>query len=165
MLQVKEHPALYTPIRSPAPITKSWNDMGRVYAEIEVIPTEDLILSREGFLAEKDVRRTEVRFVVDSDADYLCINEHIKNQLQLPVLDERIFELADGTEVRFEIVGPVDIRFGNREATCRAVVLPGDTDPLLGAIPMEDMDVLIHPRSQQLVVNPDNPFTAKHFLK
>ena len=69
--------------------------MGRVYAEIEIIPTEDLILARKGYLEEKLIRRAVVRFVVDSGADYLCINEHIKNQLQLPVLDERVFELAD----------------------------------------------------------------------
>ena len=160
MLQVKEQIPTYSPS-----ISKSWIDMGRVYAEIEVIPTRDLILAKEGFLEAGKIRRAVVRFVVDSGADYLCINEHIKNQLQLPVLDERVFELADGTEVRFEIVGPVDIRFDNRQATCRAVVLPGDADPVLGAIPMEDMDVVIHPRLQILTVNPENPFTAKHYLK
>jgi len=164
MLQVKEDSAIYTPTRKTA-TSKSWNDMGRVYAEIELIPTRDLILSKEGILETTAIRRAIVRFMVDSGADYLCINEHVKNQLELPVLEERMFELADGTEQRFEIVGPVDIRFGNREATCRAVVLPGDAEPLLGSIPMEDMDVVIHPRSQQLVVNPDNPFTAKHYLK
>lgn len=155
---------MYMPTKRMA-TSKSWNDMGRVYAEIELIPTRDLILAKEGMLDDAAIRRTIVRFMVDSGADYLCINEHVKNQLQLPVLEERMFELADGTEMRFEIVGPVDIRFGNREATCRAVVLPGDAVPLLGSIPMEDMDVVIHPRSQELVVNPDNPFTAKHFLK
>ncbi|MCK6690658.1 MAG: clan AA aspartic protease [Thermoanaerobaculia bacterium] len=160
MLQVKEKIPEYKTATS-----KSWVEMGRVYAEIELIPTRDLILAAEGHLEESQVRKSIVRFVVDSGADYLCINEHIKNQLQLTVLEERVFELADGTEVRFEIAGPVDIRFGNRQATCRAVVLPGDTDPLLGAIPMEDLDVVIHPRSQTLTVNPENPFTAKHYLK
>ncbi|MBK6930865.1 MAG: clan AA aspartic protease [Saprospirales bacterium] len=160
MLQAKERVPNYKPATS-----KSWIEVGRVYAEIEIIPTRDLILAAEGHLEESKIKKSTFRFVVDSGADYLCINEHIKNQLQLTVLEERVFELADGTEVRFEIAGPVDIRFGNRQATCRAVVLPGDTDPLLGAIPMEDLDVVIHPRSQILTVNPDNPFTAKHYLK
>lgn len=160
MLQVKEKIPEYKTATS-----KSWVEMGRVYAEIEIIPTEDLILARRGFIEENAIRKANFTFVVESGADYLCINEHIKNQLQLTVLEERTFELADGTEVRFEIAGPVDIRFGNRQATCRAVVLPGDTDPLLGAIPMEDLDVVIHPRSQTLTVNPENPFTAKHYLK
>ena len=31
-----------------------------------------------------------------------------------------------------------------------------DTEPLLGAIPMEEMDVLIHPLRQELIVNPEH---------
>jgi len=74
-------------------------------------------------------------------------------------------ELADGTKKIFEIVGPVDIRFENRQTTVRAVVLPGDTEPLLGAIPMKDMVVMIDPRSEKLRVNQSSPYMAKKSLK
>lgn len=159
MLQVKEKLHHYF-------TSKSWiDDMGRVYAEMEVTSVKDLMLAEEGYLEKSQVRNAIVRFVVDSGADYLCINEHIKNQLDLTVHEERSFELADGTEMTFEIAGPVRIRFANRQTICNAVVLPGNADPLLGAIPMEDLDVVIHPRSQTLTVNPENPFMAKHFLK
>jgi hypothetical protein len=47
----------------------------------------------------------------------------------------------------------------------RAIVLPGDAEILLGAIPMEDMDVLIDPRQQKLVVNPKHPYVATKHLK
>jgi hypothetical protein len=59
--------------------------------------------------------------------------------------------------VEYDVVGPVNVRFANRMATCDAFVLPGDSEPLLGAIPMEEMDVLIHPFRQELVVNPEHP--------
>jgi len=45
------------------------------------------------------------------------------------------------------------------------MVLEGSNEPLLGAIPLEDMDVLIHPQSQQLIVNPDHLFYAQMKLK
>lgn len=48
-------------------------------------------------------------------------------------------------------------RFANRKAACNAFVLPGNSEPLLGAIPMEEMDVMIHPQRQELVVNPEHP--------
>lgn len=143
----------------------SWNDMGRVYAEIDVIASDDLALVRKGYLNAHEVRKMPVKFLVDSGADYLAINEHIKTQLNLAVLEERVFQLADGQEITFEVVGPVDLRFFNRQCTCRAVVLPGNAEPLLGAIPMEDMDVIIHPKSFTLSINPDNPYIAKHNLK
>ncbi|MEQ1747050.1 MAG: hypothetical protein ABMA02_16595 [Saprospiraceae bacterium] len=159
MLQVKDVAAHYL-------TSKSWiDDMGRVYAEIEVTSVDDLVMAKKGFLEQSKVRNTIVHFVVDSGADYLCINEHIKNQLDLTVQEERSFELADGTEMIFKIAGPVRIRFANRQTICNAVVRPGGADPLLGAIPMEDLDVVIHPRSQTLTVNPENPFMAKHFMK
>jgi hypothetical protein len=38
------------------------------------------------------------------------------------------------------------------------MVLPGNSEPLLGAIPLEDMDVLVHPSRQELIVNPEHPY-------
>jgi clan AA aspartic protease len=144
---------------------KSWADMGRVYAEIEVIATEDLMSARRGTLEKDQIRRTTVKFLVDTGADYLIINEHVKNQLNLDVLEVRTFSLADHTEVALEVVGPVDLHFRNRECTCRAVVLPGNAEPLLGVIPMEEMDIVIHPKTNTLDVNPESPLVAKHNLK
>ncbi len=52
------------------------------------------------------------------------------------------------------------VKFANRTATCSAFVLPGSSEPLLGAIPIEEMDVVIHPTRQQLIVNPEHPDCA-----
>jgi hypothetical protein len=52
-------------------------------------------------------------------------------------------------------MGPVEVRFANRRCFTGAMVL-GD-DVLLGAIPMEDMDLVLQPQLQQLTVNPANP--------
>jgi clan AA aspartic protease len=139
--------------------------MGLVYADIELINSDDLALLRRGYLAEDEVKRIKVKALVDSGAYMLAINENLKYQLNLPQLDEQIAELADGSEVKLDIVGPVDVRFENRSTTCRAMVLPGDGEVLLGSIPVEDMDVLIDPKQQKLVVNPETPYTAKKPLK
>jgi len=139
--------------------------MGLVYAEIELISGDDLALHRRGFIKEDQIKRLKVDALVDRGAYMLAINEHIKAQLDLPVLDKQIAHLADGREIELEIVGPVEVRFENRATTVRAMVLPGDAEVLLGSIPMEDMDVLIDPKQQRLVVNPANPYMAKKSLK
>jgi clan AA aspartic protease len=139
--------------------------MGLTYAEIELISSDDLALRRRGYLKDEEVRRAKVSALADSGAYMLAVNEHLKAQLGLPVLGEQEAELADGSHVMLEIVGPVDIRFANRETTVRAMVLPGDAEVLLGSIPMEDMDVLIDPKRQELIVNPANPYVAKKHLK
>jgi hypothetical protein len=52
-------------------------------------------------------------------------------------------------------VGSLKIAFANRQCYVGAMVM-GD-EALLGAIPMEDMDAVIHPSTQSLTVNPANP--------
>jgi len=64
-----------------------------------------------------------------------------------------------------DVVDNVEVRFRNRATTCRAMVLHGNSEPLLGAIPLEDMDVIIHPLLQELIVNPDHPYFAQMKLK
>ena len=139
--------------------------MGLVYAEIELINTYDLGMALHGIIPESDVKRQKVNALVDSGAYMLAINEHVCQQLDLRKLNAQEMVLADGTLKKLDIVGPVDIRFKNRATTVRAVVLPGQNEILLGSIPMEDMDVLIDPKEQKLVVNPENPYMAKKSLK
>ena len=66
-------------------------------------------------------------------------------------------QMADGTINEYEVAGPVELRFKNRRTAVNAMVLSGNNEVLLGAIPMEDMDVLIHPLRQELIVNSDPP--------
>ena len=139
--------------------------MGLVYAELELISGDDIVLHRRGYLPKDSIKRTKVKALVDSGAYMLAINEHIKSQLDLPVLDKQEAELADGSRAIYEIVGPVEIRFENRRSSVDAMVLLGEAEVVLGCIPMEDMDVLIDPKRQQLIVNPENPYMAKKHLK
>jgi clan AA aspartic protease len=139
--------------------------MGKIYADIELVNTNDLALFHSDVIPADRVRQMQVTMLVDSGAYNLAINETIRNQLGLRTISKQIFELADGSQQEFEVVGPVEVRFKNRDTTTRAVVLPGNTEPLLGQIPMEDMAVVIFPREERLDVNPDTPFVPKKMLK
>lgn len=132
-------------------------EMGLVYAEIELVSVDDLVFNRHGILPESGVRRVKSKALVDSGALDLVINEEVKGRLDLPVLGERTVKLADETLLQVEIVGPVEVRFENRSTTVRALVLPGTAEVLLGAIPLEGLDVFIDPVRERLVVNPESP--------
>lgn len=139
--------------------------MGLVHAEIEIINGGDLEMVRRNLLDQDEVKRMTVTMLVDTGAYNLCINEEIQEQLQLQVVEKRKGMLADGSIREYEVVGPVEIRFKNRRCNVDAMVLPGSSEPLLGAIPLEDMDVIIHPQRQELIVNPDHPYFAQMSLK
>ncbi len=141
------------------------NEMGLVYAEIDLLNGGDVYLMRQGLLDEKDVKKLRVDALVDSGAYMLSINETVQAQLNLPFIEKQFGTLADETLIEVDVVGPVEVRFENRRTTVDAIVLPGDAEVLLGSIPMEDMDVLVNLREQKLVVNPKHPYVATKHLK
>ena len=105
----------------------------------------------------------EVDALVDSGAVHLCIPEHIRIQLELDEIDKKEVTLADGSKKLIPYVGPIEIKFKNRVGFAGALVM-GD-QPLLGAIPMEDMDLVIIPDKKILDVNPDSPNIASSIAK
>jgi len=139
--------------------------MGLIYAEIELISSDDIALFRKGYIKEEEIKKVKVKALVDNGAAMLCINENIKNQLNLFKVDEMNAELANGRIEKVDVVGPVDVRFKNRATICRAAVFPGDIEVLLGSIPMEDMDVILKPKEKTIDVNPDSPYIAKKKMK
>jgi clan AA aspartic protease len=145
--------------------TGKGDEMGLIYAELELISVDDLALCRRGFLSKDEVRSINVRALVDSGAYQLVINEHVKQQLDLQVVEERVVSLADNSELRVEVVSPIELHFKNRMTVAHAIVLPGAKEILLGSIPMEDLDVVIDPKRQTLEVNPDNPNIAVTIVK
>ena len=138
-------------------------EMGYVYADIELTNEEDVALSRRGYLPEDQIKKVTTRALVDSGAYDLIINQEVQEQLKLRVLGKRPIKLADETIVEVDIVGPVEVRFETRATTVRALVLPDTEDVLLGAIPLEGLDVIIDPLRERLLVNP--PETTKAYMK
>ncbi|MBD2001582.1 aspartyl protease family protein [Leptolyngbya sp. FACHB-541] len=139
--------------------------MGITYAEIELTRGDDLALFREGYIPENRVRRIIVRALVDSGASMLSITPAVRDYLDLPKVDEQQAELADGSVAQFDVVGPVELRFENRKTVEYAIVVPNSPDVLLGAHPLQDLDVLVDPKREVLIVNPKSPDIARKFLK
>lgn len=139
--------------------------MGLIYADLELVSADDIALQRKGYINKEDIKKEQVKALVDSGAYMMCINEHIKTQLDLPVVDTMEAELADGTLHNMDVVGPLIINFKNRTTSCNAAVLPGESEVLLGSIPMEDMDVVLVPKLNTIDVNPKSKYMAKKKIK
>ncbi len=94
----------------------------------------------------------------------LTIPQSIQKQLGLPKVNEQNVELGNGSIITVDVVGPVEIKFENRVTIATAVVLPDEIEVLLGAIPLQAMDVLIDVRRERLIVNPQSPDKARLYL-
>ena len=126
--------------------------MGLVNAEIELSNPR-----------ERKISPIKTNSLVDTGALHLCIPEHIAIQLRLDELYKREVTTADGKKHLVPYMGPISLKFKNRACFTGALVL-GD-EVLLGAVPMEDMDVLVSPAKRTLIVNPESPNIAMSIAK
>ena len=105
----------------------------------------------------------EVPALADTGSEFLCIPEHVRLQLGLEIHETREVKLADGSYRSYPYVGPIIAHFKNRTGFLGALVL-GD-EVLLGAIPMEEMDLVVNPRDRTVDVNPFSPNIATGIVK
>jgi clan AA aspartic protease len=96
-----------------------------------------------------------VHALVDTGAVHLCIPESVALQLDLQEIERRQVTIADGSTRSVPYVGPIKVSMGNRSCFTGAMVLGNQT--LLGAIPMEDMDLVARPNQRDVVPNPASP--------
>ena len=125
--------------------------MGLVHTEITLKNLEDEILVKNGLLKEEDIHQTTVRALVDTGAWTLVINEAVRQKLELPFTGIEPGTLADGKQELYKLAGPLEVWWKNRRIVCEALVLPDAKDILLGAIPLEGMDLTINPRTEEVV--------------
>lgn len=97
----------------------------------------------------------QVDALADSGTLHICIPQRVCEQLRLDHLGEREVIFADGSSKVVPYVGPLEVRFKNRAGFTGALVV-GD-QVVLGAIAMEDMDLVVLPGTRQLDVNPGSP--------
>ncbi|MDR1025116.1 MAG: aspartyl protease family protein, partial [Treponema sp.] len=106
--------------------------------------------AEDGLIPESEVRRLTVNAVVDTGAVTLIINEEIREKLGLRVKKTGTATLAGGGKAPSQVTESVDVRWKDRETSCRAMVLPGEKDVLLGALPLEGMDLTVNPLRNEI---------------
>ena len=99
----------------------------------------------------------EVNALVDTGATFMCVSEEIALQLGFDIAEvsRQVVTLADGHQRKVPKIAPIEIAFGNRSYVTEAVVLGNEA--LMGVIPMEAMDLIVDPRQQILIANPQHP--------
>ncbi|MDR0551928.1 MAG: aspartyl protease family protein [Spirochaetaceae bacterium] len=124
--------------------------MGMVFADIVIRNAVDVYKARYGFISQKDVRAVSTRALVDTGATTMIIPESTRKELGLAIESAERVDVVGGEESAM-VAEPVEIQWMNRSSFCRPWVIKGEQQALLGAIPMEEMDVIVHPAKECLV--------------
>ncbi|GHU52635.1 hypothetical protein FACS1894200_13190 [Spirochaetia bacterium] len=132
--------------------------MGTTYAEITLRNAGDVTDARREYIKETEIRQITIQSLADTGAGTLVITESIQKELGLATVFLRESHVANGTKVMTMVAEPVMVCWEDRSMTCDPWVLPGADKVLLGAIPLEGMDLMVDPIHQRLVgVHGDKP--------
>ena len=132
-------------------ILRGENRMGTVHAELTLKNACDVSIKAKGLIKDHEVHQITVKAVADTGAMSLVINEEIQQKLDLRITDKMSAVLANGKRANCLVTEPVEVHWKNRKMTCDAVLVPGAKHVLLGAIPLEGMDLMVNPVTQELV--------------
>ena len=92
-----------------------------------------------------------VTAIVDTGSMNLVITEELRQKLGLGIKGEKTAHIANGQRVICKRTEAVEVQWKNRDTVVPALVIPGAEKVLLGAIPLEDMDLMVNPATQELV--------------
>ena len=124
--------------------------MGVFMEEITLENVIDRGLADHGHIKDSEVRTLTVEAMPNTGARTLVINEEVREKLGLGIDGEVRSTIADGTAANYPLTEPVKIRWKNRSTTLSAVVVANAKKVLLGALPLEGMDLIVDPVHQTL---------------
>jgi hypothetical protein len=125
--------------------------MGTVYDEITLKNAWDVGNEKRGLIKETEVRQTTISVVADTGADTLIINESVRAALGLRIEGPAQAWLADGQNHGCQLTEPVEVHWKDRSMTCQPWLIATASEVLLGAIPLEDMDITVDCKRRCLV--------------
>ncbi len=124
--------------------------MGRVLVEVELVNHQDVVRTADGTIAADKIRRLRMAAVIDTGATYLVLPKTAADHLGVPTLGKTEVRYADHRRGTRRVVEDVQVELLGRRGTFRAIVEPKRDNVLIGAIVLEDMDLLVDCRTQTL---------------
>lgn len=137
--------------RSKSRLKRKVDDMGRVVVEIELANRADVILAEAGMLAPERIRRTTVSGVIDTGATRLVLPQEVVKELGLHISGQMAVRYADQRVSKRKIALDVQLRLLDRESTFTAIVEPRRKDALIGAIVLEELDLIVDCARQRVI--------------
>ncbi len=132
--------------------------MGEVKVEIELENAVDREMSLLGYIKAEQVRSLKVQVVVDSGARSLVLPQDLVETLGLREMGKVVVAYADERKEERPLAGIVTVRVEKRTTNVNCVVGPPNSEPLLGYVPLEMMDLLVDAGDQKLVPRPESPY-------
>ena len=131
--------------------------MGEIVASMKLENTVDRDIVSEGLRDESTVRRATVDGVVDTGAVMLMLPEDVVGRLGLRARGKVVVTYADERREIRQVAGPVTVQIGDRGMNADCIIGPPLSEPLIGQIVLEALDLVADCGNQTLGPRPESP--------
>lgn len=139
--------------------------MGEIRVKAHLENSSDSYLCQQGKLGKRKVRAMEIDAIVDTGAVMVLLPQEVVEKLGLEIVDSTIVALADDRRIRLNKAGPVLIEICGRRMVTACLVGPAGSEPLVGQLVMEELDLIPDPARRTLGPRPESPYSATLKLK
>ena len=129
--------------------------MGRTFVEVEVENYDDIVLRDLAARPDREVRKQQVRALVDTGCALLCLHKSTIEKLGLRIARSAPVRTANGPVTR-GIYRVAQITILGRQYIAEVMEIPDDVPDLVGYIPLENLDLVVDPKTNQVIPNPEN---------
>lgn len=139
--------------------------MGEVTVMVEVANAADEAIVAGNLVPGYQTRSERISMVVDTGAVMVVLPQDLVERLGLRVLRKAVVTYADERRDERPVAGPLTVRIEDRATTVDCIVGPPTSEPLLGQIPLEAMDLMVDCTRRKLVPHPESPYLPMLKLK
>lgn len=139
--------------------------MGEIRTIVHLENRDDKALSEAGYLPAKKVRHIKIDVLVDTGAVMILLPQEVVEKLGLKVFDKRVVLLANETTIEMKRAGYFMVKVCGREMVSDCLVGPPLSEPLIGQIVLENLDLVLNPGRKTITVNPASPLVPHLKMK
>ena len=139
--------------------------MGEIRAKMRLESEADRVLFKAGHIAKKDIRVQEVEAVTDTGAVMTLLSQDLVEALGLEMIERVIVTLANDQKIELDRAGAIFLTVAGRTMKTDCLVGPPGCTPLIGAIVMEELDLICDSTKRTITPRPESPFLPTLNLK
>ena len=131
--------------------------MGEIVVAVELENPVDRAVVERGYGQESDIRRTTVEAIADTGVVISVLPRNVVERIGVPTQRTVVVTCADERKEERPVAGPVTMKIGNRFLNTDCVVGPPLSQPLVGQIVMEALDLVADCTNRTLTPRPESP--------
>lgn len=132
--------------------------MAEIVVTVQLENAVDRALQRRGTLPENQIRQLTLQAAVDTGAVMMVLPQDVVHKLGLTTQRTVLVRYADERTEERPVAEIVTLTIGDRAMTTECIVGPPLSEPLIGQIVLERLDLLADCQHRRLIPRPESPY-------